>query len=196
MPIPTMPDDVGHGVPVEMCPPGQKMTLSGCMPCAPGDVDPQCYVQQIADCQAQGGTFSIATGTCRMPEVKKPEDEFPWMWVGIGVGAAVLLGGVYYFATRDKGAYRPNETKKEYIARKMRSGATRRQAEGWWSQTKGAKTAHKRRMSRHRKIWGEYNEALRARDRGEPVSEAELDRLEREAQRKWKKMYSSGRKLS
>jgi hypothetical protein len=27
-------------------------------------------------------------------------DEFPWMWVGIGAGALVLVGGVIYFTTK------------------------------------------------------------------------------------------------
>jgi hypothetical protein len=30
----------------------------------------------------------------------QPTGEFPWMWVGIGAGALVLVGGVVYFATR------------------------------------------------------------------------------------------------
>jgi hypothetical protein len=27
-------------------------------------------------------------------------DEFPWMWVGIGAGALVLIGGVYYMTKK------------------------------------------------------------------------------------------------
>lgn len=35
--------------------------------------------------------------------IAKPEEEgFPWLWVGVGAGALLLVGGIAYAATRER----------------------------------------------------------------------------------------------
>lgn len=98
MPRPLPGDEAGAA-----CGHGAKMTQWGCEMCESGDSDPQCWAEMAAACEADGGEFDPVTQQCRVPEKVVPAGEFPWMWVGIGAGALVLIGGGAYLVMRKSG---------------------------------------------------------------------------------------------